>query len=146
MKFNFGTGIAIFYTIFAATMVYFVFKSTQYDHSLVREDYYKGDLEYQQHYNKLYNTKMLDGEIVVQHQSDKKRLLLSFPEELEKINGNATFFRPSNSGQDIQVALATDENLRQSISTASLQSGRWKIKLDWTSNGKPYYKEIDLVL
>ncbi|MEN0048410.1 MAG: FixH family protein [Bacteroidota bacterium] len=146
MRFNFGTGIAIFYTIFAATMLYFVFKSTQYDHSLVREDYYKGDLEYQQHYDKVYNTKMLAGEIIVQHQVKERQLLLHFPEELNTVSGNATFFRPSNSGQDVAVELATDEQLRQIISTKDLQPGRWKVKLDWIANGKTYYKEVSLVL
>ncbi|MEM0992368.1 MAG: FixH family protein [Bacteroidota bacterium] len=146
MKFHFGTGIAIFYTIFATTLLYFVFKSTQYDHSLVREDYYKGDLEYQQHYDKLYNTKLLSGEVVIQHQIEQRQLLVHFPEELKQVQGNATFFRPSSSQQDIEIELATDGDLKQIIPTNRLQSGLWKVKLDWVSDGKPYYKEIALVI
>jgi len=146
MRFNFGTGIAIFYTLFAGTMIFFAFKSTQHTHSLVREDYYKGDLEYQQQYDKLYNTKMLDAEIIVQHQADKRQLLLRFPKKLNRIEGNATFFRPSNSQQDVQIALETDGNLKQVISTEALQSGLWKVKLDWTSNGKNYYKEVNITI
>lgn len=146
MKFHFGTGIAIFYTIFAGTMIFFVFKTTQYDHSLVREDYYKGDLEYQQHYNKLQNTSLLDEEVVIYHKAVQKQLVVDFPMELTDVNGSATFFRPSNSGQDVEIKLTTDENLQQIISTENLQSGRWKVQLDWVANGKSYFKEVSVVL
>ena len=146
MKLHFGTGFAIFYTIFAGTMIFFVFKSTQYDHSLVREDYYKGDLEYQQHYDKLANTNALHGVVVVQHQAAEKQLLVQFPSELKAVEGNVTFFRPSGSMYDQEFALATEESLRQHISTKELESGRWKVKIDWSANGKAYFKEVDLVL
>jgi nitrogen fixation protein FixH len=145
-KLHFGTGIAIFYTIFAGTMIFFVFKSTQYDHSLVREDYYKGDLEYQEHFDKLTNTNALHGAVTIQHQAAERELLLRFPTELQEAKGKVTFFRPSNSQQDQQVALATDEELRQVISTKALKSGRWTVQIDWSSGGKSYYKEMDVVL
>jgi hypothetical protein len=45
MKFNWGTGIAIFYIIFVVSLVFQVFKSRQYDHSLVVDNYYEEDIK-----------------------------------------------------------------------------------------------------
>ena len=56
MKINWGTGIAIFYTLFASVLVMVVIKSKQYDHSLVVDNYYEEDLHYQSHFDKLVNS------------------------------------------------------------------------------------------
>ncbi len=35
MKFNWGTGIALFYSLFMITMIYMVYQSTQHNRNLV---------------------------------------------------------------------------------------------------------------
>jgi hypothetical protein len=49
MKLNWGTGIAIFYGLFMVIMITFVVMSRNVDHSLVMEDYYEADINYQEH-------------------------------------------------------------------------------------------------
>lgn len=144
MKFNWGTGIALFYCIFAGTMIFFVFKSTQYDHSLVQEDYYAADLKYQERYDKLSNSR--GNQLVINNRLAEQEVALTFPAELRSIEGNALFFRPSDSKQDFSVSLQANEQNQQSISTKTLQKGLWKIKVDWSAEGKKYYQEMSLVL
>ena len=50
---NWGTGIAIFYGTFMVIMITFVIKSRSVDHSLVMDNYYEEDINYQSHMDKL---------------------------------------------------------------------------------------------
>ena len=62
MKLHWGHGIAIFYSLFVAVLVFQVIRSTAYDNSLVSEAYYKDDINYQQHYDKLQKQLKVEDE------------------------------------------------------------------------------------
>ena len=62
MKFNFGTGIALVYGIFAVGMVTMVIISRGEDPGLVQKDYYNLDLNYQAHLTGKQNTAALTAQ------------------------------------------------------------------------------------
>ena len=66
MKINWGSGIAIFYSLFVITMVYAVVRSTQFDNSLVSDHYYADDLKYQERFDKLSNAQNLKEDLKIQ--------------------------------------------------------------------------------
>ena len=141
MKINWGTGIALFYTLFAATLIFQVIKSTQYDNSLVSDEYYKDDIAYQEHYNKLMNSKMLLEDLKIYNQPQKGQVALKFPQELEQIQGEIHFFCPSNSRLDFRLPIEVVENKVQEVPTKGLKQGLWRVKVDYQSAGKQFYKE-----
>jgi nitrogen fixation protein FixH len=143
MKFNWGTGIALFYTIFAAVLIFAVIKSTSYDNSLVSDQYYADDLKYQEHYVKLVNSKALTEDLkIVRGKTD---VTLTFPEEVGAVQGEIVFFCPSDSKQDFTLPVRPDAERRQSVPIEGLKPGLWKVKVDWQANGKTYYKEETVV-
>jgi len=144
MKLNWGTSIAIFYIAFAATMVGMVIKSRSYDHSLVVEDYYAQDLNYQQQYNKLANAKALPTDLTIGKVGNSVQLL--FPKEITSPNGEILFYRANDKSKDFKVSVATDSYGLQTIPTAQLAPGRWTVKVDWQGNGKEFYKEQVVIL
>ena len=141
MKWNWGTGIALFYTLFAGTLIFQVIKSTQYDNSLVSEKYYADDLAYQQHYDKLVNNMQLSEELKIHNKIQLEQIALQFPKELEKVNGEIHFFCPSNSSLDFKIPIQTEETKTQNISTKGLKRGLWRVKVDYASKGINYFKE-----
>lgn len=144
MKFNWGHGIALAYTIFACSLLAVVLKTTQYDHSLVTEKYYQKDLEYQQHYEKLANSQTLEQPIKVWKDKKAKALSIQFPEGFERIEGEVTFFRPVNKEEDFSVPFElSGENLLE-YNTEKLHPGLWTIKIDWQSGNTPYYQEVNI--
>ncbi len=146
MKFTWGTGIFLFYSVFAAALFYVVFKSTQYDHSLVTKEYYAEDLKYQEHYEKLVNTQGLEQDLQITTQKEGM-VSLQFPEELgNQITGEILLFCPSNSKFDMKVPVSLSEDFSQLIPTEGLKSGRWKVKVDWIAGGKKYYSEETITL
>ncbi len=143
MKFNWGTGIALFYTIFAAVLIFAVIKSTSYDNSLVSDQYYADDLKYQEHYVKLVNSKALTEDLkIVRGKTD---VTLTFPEEVGAVQGEIVFFCPSDSKQDFTLPVRPDAERRQSVPIEGLKPGLWKVKVDWQADGKTYYKEETVV-
>jgi len=144
MKINWGTGIAIFFSIFVLSLVYQVYRSTQYDHSLVSEHYYADDIKYQQHYDKLVNAQRLETDLMIQQVEHPSQLELRFPKEFDEIGGEVHFFCPSNKWLDFRLAIDAGEGNVQRIPTEDLRPGLWRIKVDWKASGKKFYKETTI--
>ena len=141
MKFNWGTGIFLFYTLFALSLFYQVYKSTQYDNSLVVENYYEKDLAYQSHYEKAQNSLELKEKLQIVHLEESNSIRFTFPEGMGKIEGSIHFYRPNNKAKDFQLPIRTDKLLSMEIPVQELNSGRWKVAVDWTANNKAYFDE-----
>lgn len=144
MKFNWGHGIALFYGIFAVSLLAVVIKTTQYDHSLVTEKYYEKDLQYQEHYEKLANSQKLTQPLKVWKDKDAQALSIQFPNGMGNIQGEVTFYRPVNSDEDFSIPFQlSGENLLE-YNTTDLQPGLWTIKIDWKAGRVPYYQEVNI--
>ncbi len=143
MKFNWGTGIALFYGLFVVVLVAAVIKSTQYDNSLVSDHYYADDLAYQQHYVKLVNSKSLLEDVKIVRSEEAVRL--TFPQEVGVIQGEIIFFCPSDSQQDFKLPIELDADKKQVVPIKQIKKGLWKVKVDWQADGKPYYKEETII-
>jgi len=146
MKLNWGWGIALAYSIFALSLLGFLVFALRQDNSLVVEDYYQQDLDYQQRKDKVRNYR--DAGATVLHEYDRAadRLTLRFPEGLRPTEGEVLFYRPSSARQDHRVALRTDSAGVQEIPLARLIPGNWKLQLEWVSAGKGYLLEDQLLI
>lgn len=145
MKINWGTGIAIFYGVFVLVLLFALFKSFSIDNSLVTEDYYQKDLEYQTQIDKEVNAQGLVTDLNVKFSDADKTIRFSFPGDLGAIGGKILFFRPSNAALDFEVNIATDPNFEQVIPANNLLPGLWRLKVDWNAGGKDYYKEETII-
>lgn len=144
MKFNWGTGIALFYTLFVLALVFQVIKSTQYDNSLVTKDYYAEDQRYQEHYVKLLNSQSLQQDVAFKRGIHSVEVL--FPGDMTGISGDVFLFCPSDSRQDKHIPIATDSANSMSIPLEGLKRGKWTLKVDWKSGDTPYYIEEVLII
>lgn len=135
-KFNWGHGITIFYILFVGTLLMVLIASFGVDHSLVVEDYYAKDLDYQNQYNKVVNS-LHDNVLSISYDQNDGQVILEFS-NTQEINGIVQFYRPSNQSLDFEVGFDQDKVV---VPTSHLPVGKWKIKVDWTSEGKAYYKE-----
>jgi nitrogen fixation protein FixH len=145
MKWNFGTGIAVVYSIFALSMLTAAIRSTHYDVGLVKKDYYADDLAYQQHFDKVQSEKT-SGERLKTSWDTEGSLILQFPKTQTPPKGTITFFRPSKMGIDQTFDLKTNADNSMIIPTKAMLRGAWKIQIDWTANGTAFYREENIKL
>lgn len=139
IKWHWGTGIALAYTVFVGVFVFLVIKSTTFDNSLVVDDYYAKDITYQEHYDRLANSMALEQDLSMK--LTQPNLHLSFPENLGPVKGNILFFSPSKSHLDFNLEVDLDDAFQQSISVNELHDGIWWVKVEWEAGGKGYYQE-----
>lgn len=144
MKFNWGTGITLFYVSFMFTMIYMVYQSTQTDRNLVIENYYEKDLQYQSHLDKVANTSTLEKDLGIFQNQDERYLRFAFPKEVKDVKGDILFYRPSDSSKDFNAKIEINEHNELRIPTEEMQSGIWKVKVNWEGDNTPFYKEATI--
>lgn len=147
MKVNWGTGIVIGMVLFIGFIMYFVvtmLSSSDYDHDLVVEDYYKAELHYQQDIDAEENALKLNEHIEIERLGTK--LYVKFPEtmNLKQLDGTVSFYRPSSKKLDFSISFSGIQQQKFEVPVAQLVKGRWNIKVSWQENGKDYLfkKEI----
>jgi hypothetical protein len=153
MKWNFGTGVAVVYSIFALSMLAAAIRSTHYDVGLVKKDYYADDLNYQQHFNKIQNEKgsaerlQIERNVLARNEATEGTcLILHFPKNQPSPTGTVTLFRPSKVGIDQKLTIKTDEGNKMHVPVKTLLRGAWKIQIDWIANGRAFYREENITL
>ena len=145
MKFNWGSGIAIFYTLFVVIMVFMVVRASQTDINMVQDNYYDQDLNYEQ-FRKSRQNGMQDGVLAINYRSEVKNVAIQFPQDEKNIRGSVQFYRPSDQGLDKSMDISLDEKNLMEVAVDKFPAGYWKVVVKWDISGKSYYREEQLVL
>lgn len=139
MKFNWGTGIALVYLIFAGSMIGMVFASRKYDPGLVQNDYYNLDLNYQDRLDRKNNTAALAEQPKLQESGADKTVAIQLPAGMEDAKGSAKFYRSATVKDDFTRDFQNGQPLH--IATDKLAPGRWHVEMEWDAAGKKYFWE-----
>lgn len=140
-EFHWGHGITLFFILFVSTLIFVLFKSFTVDHNLVVQDYYAKDLAYQEQYDKEVNT-LKDRHLKIDYVQSRQEVNLTFDHE-EEVSGTVHYYRPSDEKADFIEKIKGKTHITD---TKNLQKGRWKVKVDWQSNGKSYYLEKEIFI
>lgn len=141
MKFSWGKGIFITYSLFLVIILTVVVYVSSMDVNLVTEDYYEKELNHQEQIDKAARTIQLPEQLNIT--VTQNLINLKFPSLFKPydISGLVQFYRPSDSQQDFSVNIELSNSLEQTILTSSIQKGYWRIKVDWTVEEKDYFNE-----
>ncbi|MBX2814504.1 MAG: FixH family protein [Saprospiraceae bacterium] len=147
MKLNWGTGIAIFYSLFVLAMISAVVKSCHNETHLVQENYYAKDLAYEGFRMARANARALSDPIMVD-QMGREALQVQFPKNMQNVKGEVHLFRPANKYQDKIVPIVLDDGnqMRVPLDEGTRSSGKWVLKVTWENDAVPYYHEEIVVL
>lgn len=142
-KFNWGTGIAVFYITFVIVMLTFVFWTTGNNRDLVTEDYYAEELVYQKTIDNKARANELVGEVSIS--SRIGRIDLKLPEGMNNkfIKGELFLYRQDDKRKDTKFQFE-GSRLDFSFNSEKIVTGRWKAKLSWAAEGKDYYFEDNI--
>jgi nitrogen fixation protein FixH len=143
-RWNWGHSIAVVYTAFALGTVGLLAFATRQSEELVSPDYYTQALNYDQVIDATRNARELGAAFGSRISADGRTLVLSFPAGEQSDAGTITFYRPSDSRADRQVAIAVGEDGTQQVPLAGLASGAWRLRVDWIAGARPYHFERTL--
>jgi len=142
MKFNWGTGIAIFYSTFVLIFLFIWYQSTKVDDALVSNTYYQDDYQYQKKYEGMRNN--IKNPMIINNKSSEN-IVFKFPDNQTSVSGTVKFLRPSDESKDFKVAIEVNNNNEFILSKSSLITGPWDVSASWTSNGKEYFNKTKLI-
>jgi hypothetical protein len=147
IRWNWGTGLAVVYAVFALGTLGFVVFAMEHPQPLVTPRAYDQALGHDRRLAAMANADALGSTFACDVESDGRTLGLQFPaSEATRVRGTLTLYRPSDPGADRVIPLAPDDRGRQAVSLAGLPAGRWRVLLDWTADGTAYYSETDVRL
>jgi len=148
MKFNFGTGAVVALLLFMGFILSFVWKATfnpKYDHTLVSENYYEEDINYQQEKNNRARATTMQEQVEINVEANG--LTIVFPNEMtnDKVQGELKLLRYANKRLDVVRPIKLTANtMRLDKSQDKLALGKYNLILAWTYQGEKYLikKEI----
>lgn len=141
MKISWGVGITITIIVFTLITLSFVYLSFGEDVNLVREDYYEAELKFNDKMATEKRTSELIQKIDIKLTSDNIEFKFPNSSEGSKVSGTISLYRPSNRKLDISFPINIDTASRMNIPTQSLNSGLWKIRVDWNVDSLSYFNE-----
>ncbi len=143
-SFHWGKGIALFISLFIIFLLVLVYISFQQKINLVSRDYYPKELEHTKHMEKLRNTAQLD--VPVHVAVDMDSLVLIYPKEINSENtiGRIQLYYFVDFIEDKYYKMEPGLENKQKIPLTGLKKGRYKVILDWVTNGVEYYYECEI--
>jgi hypothetical protein len=139
MKFNWGTGIAIFLALFLAAAAAFIIFAVSQDVNLVHKDYYEKGVDYSAQMKTASRSEVFQDKIEVV--SATNGLLITVDSTLSTTidSGKIILYRPSGRAFDLELPLPKTGIAE--IPAQSLINGRYILKVQWYTSGLKY--EID---
>ena len=141
MSFNWGTGIALVYTAFAAATTGVVTFAMRRPVDLVSGDYYEQSLRQDDRIAAENNARELGVVVSVDERSPEVAVILMPARAAREAHGTVTLYRPSNSRADQETPLQLDARGEQRVPLDRLTPGRWVVQVRWSAAGRDYYVE-----
>lgn len=142
---NWGYKLTFVFIAFASMMGYMVFRCYNTNFELVEKEYYKSELRYQEVIDGQGQANTLSAAPIFTQNA--QGVVLQMPVEMHDpaVSGNVLFYCAYDSKKDRHQALSLDKNGSQSFDHL-LTPGHYRVKMDWSKDGKKYYTEKDLTI
>ena len=140
--------IIAYFVVFITGIATWVSFAMRHDDQLVRPDYYEHEMKYQSQIDRITRTRALNGEAIITYNPVEKNIRIALPAEMcrQKLQGTIHLYRPSDARLDQKISLAPAIDGSQQINVSQLQSGLWRLRLNWNTDGDEYYFEKPVVL
>lgn len=145
---NWGKGIILSFVVFIGVLFTLVYISVNTEFSLVAENYYEQEINYEDQLVRIRNFNELNAKPVFEFNRKEREISLAFQEHLaaQISNGKVKFFRASGSQHDVETELLLEDEHVFKFSTKGLLDGAWTLQLSWSDGEKEFYKEIKFVI
>lgn len=141
MKISWGTGLAIFISVFLLVTIGLVIYMMTIDVNLVADNYYEQEIKYQTQIDKIERTHRLPEQVNVKVNGNIVNIVFPKLFNNDVIEGEVVLFRPSDNNFDIAAPIKIDSTYILTIKHPKLVEGLWKAKINWNVGDSTYYNE-----
>lgn len=133
---NWGKSITLVIIAFMTFILVLVFSFMSKTVDLEYEDYYVREVSYQDRIEAESNGLKYKQTIVLRVAGDA--VSLTIPADFPKVEkGEVHFYRPDNAKSDIRMPFSNEKE--QLFPLTLFKSGRYEMRLEWTSAGEEYF-------
>ena len=134
------------YVVFIVGIMTMVFIASQQTNEMQEDNYYAKELVYQKTIDGKNNLNKVATKLTITNSNENVVVKIPTEVAVNIEDGNIYFLRPSDQSKDLKLVLKVDENSEQKIPTEKLINGLYSIKINWKSNGTPYYFEQNFMV
>jgi hypothetical protein len=139
--------IAAYFVVFITFLASFIVFAMRQHADLVRADYYEEELRFQQQLDRVQHTREAGGPLSVAYDARRQCITLALPSTgAAQAEGRIHLYRPSDARLDQQVPLGLDSSGTQRLDASKLERGLWKVRVEWSLDGKDYYLDQKVVV
>ena len=140
-------GIIAFFAVALAFLITFIVWAAHQREDLVADNYYDNEVRFQQKLDLLNRTQPLAAQVAVAYDAALQDIVITLPAaQAQNASGQIVLYRPSDERLDQHLALAVAADGTQRLAAKELARGLWKVRIQWTANGKDYFFDHALVL
>lgn len=137
---NWGYKLAFASALFMTMIIYFVYRAHQQPLSLVSENYYEDELQYQTKIDAMNNSKLLHTTVHVQN--NFQDLQINFPWQWQnKYRETEILLYNIASSNDDRIKKFTGNDSILTLSITTLKKGAYIAKINVNLEGEKYYFE-----
>jgi len=133
-------GIIVAFSAFAVFIIVLVTICMKQDLPLESKEYYKEELAYQQKIDQAANTQRYKQMPEIAYHDLTQQVSINFKGTAP--NGKVHFYKPDRSNADFKVDVAP----HLSLDMTHKAKGLWKVKIQWTQEGRDFYYETPLLV
>ena len=136
-------GIILTFVIFIAGTVGLVVMSCLHGTDLVNANYYDQEIKYQARIDSEARAQQAGAN--VSYDQTARHIVITLP-ATKTVLGQIQLYRPSAAGLDKEFKLEPAANGVQTLDTAGLPPGLWKIRVSWNSDGHDYFIDQKIII
>ena len=141
-------GVLAAFVLFISGTVALVVMACSQRSDLVSTDYYEQELKFQHRIENTLHAKNLGDLASVRFNAGQQSIQLQLPAEhaRQQASGRILLYRPSAAGLDRELRLGLNPEGAQSVDTANLLPGLWKVRVQWNVLGQEYFLDQSVVV
>jgi len=138
---SWGYRVIIILVVFVAGIVSMVYISMRQTNEVIDANYYEQEMKYQSVIDAKKNLHALTDTVAIQ--TAEGYVQIHFPESTttQLDSGNIQFMRLSDSKGDKLIQMKEESGSLYKIPATSFPKGLYKVKIEWSNSGTPYYHE-----
>ena len=140
-------GIFCFFAAGLTYIIIFVAWCCHQREDLVASNYYDNEIRYQQVLDRLNHTQSIASQVAIAYDAAQQNIVIKLPaSSAGNTSGQIRLYRPADERLDQQLTLAPDEQGMQHLNAKTLAPGLWKVRVEWSVNGKDYLMDRPVVI
>jgi nitrogen fixation protein FixH len=139
-------GVLLFFGLLFCALAAVLLIATTHRESLVSDNYYEQELNYQDRINSAARAEKSGAHIRLDAAAGQLIVAVPAQQLAQKLSGAIEFYRPSAPELDRHYSLAPDAGGSQTVDVSRLTAGLWQVRVQWNAGGQDYFLQQKITL